>query len=112
MEIPIFFIFVGIVSFFIAGRILGYFGASAYLDKLKPSLWDCIKSSLLGGLIFGGLFLFLGSIVSYQEFESSNLVIKIIMVILAIFSFLLGWLRGINNNKDSFKEERLKNIWP
>lgn len=56
MEIPIFFIFVGIISFFIAGSILGYFGASAYLDKLKPSLWDCLKSSLLGGLIFGGLF--------------------------------------------------------
>lgn len=111
MEIPIFFIFVGIVSFFIAGRILGYFGASAYLDKLKPSLWDCIKSSL-AGVIFGGIFLFLGSIVSYQEFESSNLVIKIIMVILAIFSFLLGWLKGINTNKNFFKEERLKNIWP
>ncbi len=112
MKIPIFFIFVGIVSFFIAGRILGYFGASAYLDKRKPYLWDCIKSSLLGGLIFGGIFLFLGSIVSYQEFEGSNLVIKIIMVILAIFSFLLGWLKGINTNKNFFKKERLKNIYP
>lgn len=112
MENPIFFIFVEILSFFIAGRILGYFGAMAYLDKLKPSLWDCIKSSLLGGLIFGGIFLFLGIIVSYQEFESSNLVIKIVMVILAIFSFLLGWLRSINKNKNFFKEERLKDIWP
>ncbi|MBR2922898.1 MAG: hypothetical protein IKC10_06240 [Alphaproteobacteria bacterium] len=112
MEIPIFFIFVGIVSFFITGRILGYFGASAYLDKLKPSLWDCIKSSLLGGSIFGGIFLFLGGIAFYRGFESSNLVIKIIMFILAILPFLLGWLRGIYKNKSFFKEERLKNIWP
>ena len=50
--------------------------------------------------------------IPYQEFESSNLVIKIIMVILAIFSFLLGWLKGINTNKNFFKEERLKNMWP
>lgn len=112
MEIPILVIFVGIVSFFISGRIFGYFGASAYLDKLKPSLYDCIKSSLLYGVIFGGIFLFLGSIASYREFESSNLVIKIIMLILAILSFLLGWLRGFNKNKVSFKENRLKNIWP
>lgn len=111
MEIPFLFIFVGLVSFFIAGRIFGYFGASAYFDKRKPYLWDCIKSSL-AGVIFGGIFLFLGSIVSYQEFEGSNLVIKIIMVILAIFSFLLGWLKGINTNKNFFKEERLKNIYP
>ncbi|MBP3688214.1 MAG: hypothetical protein J6J35_07640 [Alphaproteobacteria bacterium] len=112
MEITFFFIFVGIVSFFIAGRIFGFFGASAYLDKLKPSLWDCIKCSISLGVIVGGIFLFFGSIAFYRGFESSNLVIKIIMLILAILSFLLGWVKGISKNKAYFKKERLKNIWP
>ena len=111
MRILILAILVVIVAFYIAGRIFGYFGASAYLDKLKPSFGDIFKSSF-SGVIYGGVFIFLESIVSYQAFEGSNLVIKIIMVILAILSFLLGWLRRFNKNKDFFKEERLKNVWP
>jgi hypothetical protein len=111
MNIPMLFLSSGIFSFFIAGSAFGFFAASAYSIKKWPTLWEFIKSSLLGGWFFGGTFLFLGCMLSYPDFVSSNLVIKIIMVILAILLFLLGISRAFKRYRWYFEEERVKKYW-